>query len=269
MPTAIRICWPARWVALADRIRLTVPEMDSWSTVADGLVSGFDPSTGLFEQFAGYFGLAPIDLQRYADRTVPMDVILGREQTQRSQVIKQADVLMLLMLLWEQYPAAVRAANFAYYEPRCGHGSSLSPAVHALVAGRLGQLADAERYLRQAAAIDDQDGMGNLALGIHIATMGGLWQALVFGLVGLRWSAAVLHVDPQLPSGWSRLVVPLEWRGRRIRLEVVQPLALTVTLERGAPLPVAVGALQRTVAAGQSWCCRWDARTAVWQEVTR
>ena len=52
--------------------------------------------TGLFEQFAGFFALEEIDLADYAGRSVPMDVVLGRERTQRSQVVKQADVVALL-----------------------------------------------------------------------------------------------------------------------------------------------------------------------------
>jgi len=38
----------------------------------------------------GYPKLAPIDLSLYVDRKVPMDVLLGRDRTQRSQVVKQA-----------------------------------------------------------------------------------------------------------------------------------------------------------------------------------
>ena len=67
-------------------------------------------------------------------RSVPMDMVLGRERTQQSQVVKQADVVALLGLLPEEFPGAAGAANFDYYEPRCGHGSSLSPAMHGLVA---------------------------------------------------------------------------------------------------------------------------------------
>ena len=67
------------------------------------------------------------------------------------------DVVMLIWLLWERLPPDVRRVNFEYYEPRCGHGSSLSPAIHALVAARLGEIALAERYFRQAAEIDLAD----------------------------------------------------------------------------------------------------------------
>ena len=73
-------------------------ELVRWRTVAE-TGHRLEFSTGLFEQFAGFFGLEEIDLAGYAGRSVPMDVVLGRERTQRSQVIKQADVVALLALL--------------------------------------------------------------------------------------------------------------------------------------------------------------------------
>src|SRR5207248_11572705 len=149
-------------------------------------------------QFQGYFGLEEINLAAFAQRTAPMDVLLGRERIRRSKVIKQPDVVMLVYLLWERFPPDVRMANFEYYEPRCGHGSSLSPAIHALVAARLGNIALAERYFRQAAAIDLANNMGNAAGGVHAAALGGLWQAAVFGFAAAGWRADGLELAPHL-----------------------------------------------------------------------
>ena len=70
--------------------------------MAQNLYTGLDPRTGLFEQFRGYFDLEPVNLAAYEPRNAPMDVLLGRQRTQWSQVIKQADVIMLLALLWER-----------------------------------------------------------------------------------------------------------------------------------------------------------------------
>jgi len=141
-------------------------------------------------------------------------VLLGRERIARSKVIKQPDVLMLVYLLWDRMPAEVRKANFEYYEPRCGHGSSLSPAIHALVAARLGDTALAERYFRQAADIDLADNMSNSAGGIHAGALGGLWQAAVFGFAGLRLTEDGPEHHPNLPASWRSLSMRFQWRGR-------------------------------------------------------
>lgn len=210
--------WPADWEELAARLRLGRDEVARWAEIAPRIATGFDPESGLFEQFRGFFDLADIDLAEYAGREAPLDVILGRERVQRSQVVKQADVVMLLALLWDRFPAEVREANFRYYEPRTDHGSSLSPPVHALVAARLGDVELAERYFRRTAEIDLSNNMGNAAGGVHAAALGGLWQAAVLGFGGLRLTEAGAVLEPHLPSSWRRLEIDLVVRGRRTRL---------------------------------------------------
>jgi trehalose/maltose hydrolase-like predicted phosphorylase len=206
--------WPEQWRALSRRLGLEAEESRRWKQVARELYTGFDEQTGLFEQFRGYFGLEDIDLAAFAPRTAPMDVLLGRARIKRSKIIKQADVVMLVHLLWERLPPQIRKANFEYYEPRCGHGSSLSPAIHALVAARLGDAAMAERYFRQAAEIDLSDNMGNAAGGVHVGALGALWQAAVFGFAGLRFTDEGPEHRPNLPPGWRSLSMRFQWRGR-------------------------------------------------------
>jgi kojibiose phosphorylase len=132
---------------------------------------------------------------------------------------------MLIHLLWERLPPHVRRVNFEYYEPRCGHGSSLSPAIHALVAARLGKTALAERYFRLAAEIDLAGNMGNAAGGIHAATMGGLWQAAVFGFAGMRLSEDGPELHPSLRRAWRSLSMRIQWRGRSHELTTSGPSA--------------------------------------------
>ena len=106
-----------------------------------------------------------------------MDVALGRDRTQKSQVIKQADGVALLALLPEEFAGEAGADNFRYYEPRCDHGSLLSPSMHGLAAARLGQPETALRYLQQSAAIDLSDGDAGVDGGVYIAAFGGSgWQ---------------------------------------------------------------------------------------------
>jgi len=199
---------------ISRRLGIEPGEPRLWVDVAHDLYTGLDERTGLFEQFRGYFDLEDIDLTAFVPRTAPMDVLLGRERIQQSQVIKQADVVMLIYLLWDRIPPNVRKANFEYYEPRCGHGSSLSPAIHALVAARLGDTARAERYFRQAAEVDLADAMGNAAGGIHAGTLGGLWQAAVFGFAGLHFPGDRPAHHANLPSSWRSLSMRFQWRGQ-------------------------------------------------------
>ena len=167
----LRERWPNHAAALREKLSLGDEELADWRDAVSRIVSGLDPATGIYEQFAGFHALQPLDLAAYADRKVPIDVVIGRELTRGSQVVKQADVVALIALLPEEFPGAAAKANFRYYEPRCAHGSSLSAGIHALVAARLGETETALRFLHQAAAADlELD--PNSAGGIRIAGLG-------------------------------------------------------------------------------------------------
>lgn len=229
---------PKAWTDLARRLGLAPSEPQGLAELAASLVDGFDASRGLYEQFRGFFGLEDVRISELAERPVAGDVLLGRERTSRAQVVKQADVLMLPLMLPELMSAEVLRANYRYYEPRTAHGSSLSPAVHAAVAARCGEFEDAERYLRMAASVDLEDTLGNATSGLHMSTLGGMWQAVVFGFAGVRPLRDALRIDPRLAPRWRRLSIPLMWRGVRMRIEAT-PEEVAVELDR--PADVAFG----------------------------
>jgi trehalose/maltose hydrolase-like predicted phosphorylase len=226
---------------LSVRLGLKDSECQRWRTLATAIVTGADPATKLFEQFAGYFGLEEADVVAQRDHTMSIEAYLGVERIRRSQIIKQADVVALSALLWGKWPAPVHAANFRYYEPRTVHGSSLSPGLHALVAARLGDLALAQAYFRQAAEIDLANNMGNAAGGVHMGALGSLWQATVFGIAGVALGENAIGVDPHLLPGWTELAFPLQWRGRLLRLRLqADPRRVEVAVEKGDELTIAV-----------------------------
>ena len=257
--------WPEAWARLQRGLGLSEDERLRWRDIARRVWTGFVPARRLYEQFAGYFDLAPIDrAQLEAHRTVPIDLVLGRDAVQRSQVVKQADVVMAVYLLWDRLSPAVRAANFRYYEPRTAHGSSLSPAIHAAVAARLGDTTLAMRYFRQAAEIDLANNMGNAAGGVHMAALGGLWQAAVMGFGGVQMDAEGLRVTPHLPEAWRTLSFRVHWRCRTATITVRQsPPELRVAVESGDAIPVSTGeAAPVSVAAGEAVVLPWSQREA-------
>jgi len=206
--------WPEPWAELRATLGFEDAEPDEWSAAARDLYTGLDPKTGLIEQFRGYFALKDLPISSFVSRTIPVDVLLGLDRVMPFPIIKQPDVLMLIYLLWDEFAPEVREANFRYYEPRCAHGSSLSPCIHALLAARLGHMDLAENYFRQASRIDLSDNMGNTSGGVHIGALGGLWQAAVFGFAGLRLTEDGPKLDPKLPPGWRELSFRIRWRGK-------------------------------------------------------
>ncbi len=237
----LRERWPSRWIALSSLIGLDSGELGQWATIAATIATGLDPHTGLFEQFTGYFKLEDIDLKDYTGRTVPMDVVLGRQRTQTSQIVKQADVVALLGLLPQAFTGDSAAHNFRYYEPRCSHGSSLSPAMHGLVAARLGDTEMAMHFFRQTAAIDLAETHIGADGGIHIAALGGLWMLAVFGFAGLSSRDDGIGIDPHLPAGWDSIAFRVRWQGRSVKLTMDRRRQIVqATLEVGQPMIVTV-----------------------------
>ena len=76
--------------------------------------------------------------------------------------------------------------NLDFYEPRTAHGSSLSPGDPRRAVRARRPARPAVEALRLAARIDLDDLTGTTAGGLHLATMGGVWQALAFGFAGAR-----------------------------------------------------------------------------------
>ena len=259
------------WQRLSARFGLTEQEARSWRALAAALITGFDPATKLIEQFAGYFQLEEVDVAGQRGRPTPLDMSLGPERVRRSKAIKQADVVALSALLWEKWPVEVHEVNFRYYEPRTAHGSSLSPALYALVAAWLGDGKLAQAYFRQTAEIDLAN-RGNAAGGVHMGAFGGLWQAVVFGAAGLKAREDGIALDPHLLPGWTEMTFSVQWRGRLLRLHLeAEPRCIEVAVETGNELTLAIlGGPACLARAGQRYVVRAErSEWGKWQEVSR
>jgi trehalose/maltose hydrolase-like predicted phosphorylase len=221
-------------------------EVAHWHVVADTLVDGYDSTTGVYEQFAGFFGLEPILIADVTERPTDAERLLGRARLAASQVGKQADTLMLHQLVPDEVARGSLEPNLLFYEPRASHGSSLSPGVHAGLLARLGRMSDALDWLRVTSRIDLDDVTDSSSAGLHIAAMGSLWQALVYGFAGLRPGVDGLRLDPRLPVDWSALEIRVVFRGAHVRVRVENP---TVTVFCDRPVPILFRDQKRAVIA--------------------
>jgi alpha,alpha-trehalose phosphorylase len=215
---------PGAWGRLAERLRLEADEPATWARVARELHCPGPDARGVIPQFEGFFDLEDYPLPREERLRAPINRLFDWDRINRLQLIKQADVVMLLHLFPDVFSAEVVAASYRYYEPRTDHGSSLSPGIHAAVAARLGLAEEAERYWRESLWLDLSNAMANSALGVHPACMGATWQALVFGFLGLRFTDAGPVPAPDAarrwPLKWRAVSLALAWRGRVHRVAV-------------------------------------------------
>lgn len=216
----LRSQYPDQASQLQQKLQITLERQARWRDIISHIWIPYQAETGLIEQFEGFFQLEDINLADYEPRRRSMQAILGIEGANKRQVLKQPDVLMLLYLLRES-PGKYEneqtlAKNWDYYAPRTDitYGSSLGPAIHAALASYLNHADEAYDRFMQAALVDLEDTRTNAKEGIHGASAGGIWQAIVFGFAGIRTTEGKPVANPHLPEGWQRLKFKLQWRGQ-------------------------------------------------------
>ncbi|MGH8926939.1 MAG: glycoside hydrolase family 65 protein, partial [Acidimicrobiia bacterium] len=235
---------PARYAALTKRIDLRPNEVDEWERGAQEMYLPIDPEHRITPQDARFLEREPWDWDTPPGK-YPLLLHFHPLVIYRHQVLKQADVVMAMFLLPDNFSDELARANFAYYDPITTGDSSLSPPVQAAVAARVGRLDLALKYFRHAAFLDLADLAGNTKDGVHLATAGGVWQALVMGFAGFSWQGKIPKLAPHLPEEWDHLRFAVSIRGSRIKVDL-SPGQVTVGLRRGEPIELEIwGATHR------------------------
>ncbi len=202
-------------------ISLQPDEVSSWKDISRGLKFKVDEATGLIEQFDGYFMLRELTVtkhDRHGSPLLPPGVTY--RTVDRTQLIKQADVLMIFILFPHLFSDDVKLSNYEYYERRTMHKSSLSHCSHAMVGLSVGKRQHAYNYFMKTARFDLENLHGNTHLGIHAAAVGGTWQTVVTGFGGLTLKSDRIELRPWLPKRWTQLSFRVVWRGRIIELAI-------------------------------------------------
>jgi len=207
-----------KWEEQVDNIFLTQPNED-----------------GVLPQDSTYLTLQDIDLTKYKKQAHVGGIYkdYNQEQITKIQVSKQADVMVLFLLLEELFPHQVKLASWDYYEPRCLHDSSLSLSTHSVLASDIGAPELGYEMFRKACLIDlDNANPHSSDAGIHAASYGGLWQCVVQGFGGLRMLGGKLRISPNLPRAWKKLSYTLLWKGENLAVTVT-PGAVEIVNQTG------------------------------------
>ncbi len=214
--------YPHRAQNLAHQLNLTAEQLAHWRDVAEHIRTPQNPSTGLIEQFDGFFKLEPLNQERYTGRTDSYQGIFGIEHVQKYRIVKQADVLMLLTVLSDQFNLKTKQANWDYYYPITDHnyGSSLTPAFHVILACELGLPNEAYELFMKGTLVDLQNLRGNTPEGIHAACSGAVWQAAILGFAGLQLTPDGYKTNPHLPDKWTRLAFTCFYKGEPVHFDL-------------------------------------------------
>ena len=146
----------------------------------------------------------------------------SQEKIYRSRCIKQADIIALMSIFPEKFTEEQLRVAYEYYKPLTTHDSSLSPAVHMLVANRLGMEEETEQFLDRTIAVDMELVRRGAEDGIHIANCGALWQMAVQGFMGMlpAYQGEKLRFEPHMPSFIKSMETTLTWKGRKYKVHV-------------------------------------------------
>ena len=155
----------------------------------------------------------------------------------RHQVLKQADVVLAMVLRGDEFSLDQKRRNFDYYDPITTGDSSLSACVQAMAAAQIGYEELAVEYFRENLFVDLADTHGNASDGVHVASSGGTWGTVVFGFAGLFDHGTALRFTPTLPSRWESVSFRMQRHGSRMRVDL-DATGCTVNVLSGPPVPI-------------------------------
>ncbi|ETI70180.1 glycoside hydrolase family 65 protein [Neobacillus vireti] len=169
-----------------------------------------------------YLSKKIIDLEKYKNQAKVGSLFrdYNLAQVNEMQVTKQADIMILFLLLENKFGPEVKQANFDYYEPKTLHDSSLSLSTHSILANDLGHEEMAYSLFKRATEIDLGPLMHTSDQGVHAASIGGIWQSVVLGFGGVRMLDGKLRINPRLPKHWRELRFSINWHGSPLHVEI-------------------------------------------------
>ncbi len=230
---------PGDYTALVHQVGLKPGEVESWERAAAAMHVPFDDQRRIHPQDDTFLNREAWDLDATPREKFPLLLHYHPLVIYRHRVLKQADIVLAMFLLGNEFSEEQKRRNFEYYDPITTGDSSLSACVQSIVAAEIGKGREALEYFEYALLMDLANVAGNASNGVHIASAAGVWMSLVFGFGGVRDFDGQLSVKPSLPGGWAELAFSLHFRDRQIRVQLTHQEERYL-VEEGEPLPITV-----------------------------
>ncbi len=242
---------PEDYALMAKRLDLDPAEPDAWDAAAEAMHIPYSEGLGIHPQDEVFLEREVWDLESTPPEQRPLLLHFHPLVIYRYQVLKQADVVLALYLQGNHFTDEEKLADFEYYDPLTTGDSTLSAVVQAILAAEVGYQDLALQYFAQSIFVDLGDLHHNAADGVHVASAGGVWTALVAGFGGMRDHYGELSFDPRLPEAWPSLSYTLHWRGTELKVRITRD-AMTVDAAGGGPVSFSVRGASVTVEPGGS-----------------
>ena len=239
---------PLEYRQLVSRLKLDDSEPMEWLRVADRMHVPFDGSVGIHPQDSQFLEREVWDLANTPADRRPLLLHYHPLVIYRFQVLKQADVVLALFLHGTEFTDEVKCADFEYYDPLTTGDSTLSAVAQSIIAAEVGYQELALEYFLSSVFVDLADLHSNASDGVHVASAGGVWSALVFGFGGMRDYHGEVSFDPRLPRDWEALTFRITLKGSRVRVTVRRD-AIELVCETGDGVQVKVRGVEVKVTA--------------------
>ncbi|MGL5357726.1 MAG: family 65 glycosyl hydrolase domain-containing protein [Metamycoplasmataceae bacterium] len=195
-----------------DKFKLTSTTINKWKKIVDNMYFPYSKDLDIFIQHDTFLDKELIEVKDLKAKDRPIVHNWSWDKILRSCFIKQADVLQGIYLFEDEFTKEQIENNYNFYEKYTVHESSLSPCIHSILAAKIDNLEDAERFYLRASRLDLDNYNDDTKDGLHITSMAGSWMSLVQGFGGMRIINQVLHFNPKLPSLWKSLKFKLNFR---------------------------------------------------------
>jgi alpha,alpha-trehalose phosphorylase len=237
------------YARIVHETHLKEDEIEVWERAAEHMHIPYDEARGIYPQDANFLEKEVWDFAATPPDRYPLLLHYHPLVIYRHQVIKQADVVLALVLLGNEFTLEEKRRNFDYYDPLTTGDSSLSACVQSILAAEIGYEKKAIEYFDYALLMDLADVAGNVVDGAHVASTGGVWMSLTYGFGGMRDYNGKLSFDPRLPSHWGRLRFPLRFHETHLVADISHE-TMTFTVVHGDPLEIRVRGKVYTVKLG-------------------
>jgi alpha,alpha-trehalose phosphorylase len=251
--------FPEAFSRMVERVQFEESEIGEWERAAEAMVIPYSETFGMHPQDAHFLDREVWDLAATPPDKLPLLLHFHPLVIYRFQVLKQADVVLALFLLSDEFSDTEKRADFDYYDPLTTGDSTLSAVVQSIIAAEIGYRGLAQEYFHHALFVDLEDLHNNASDGVHVASTGGVWSALVYGFGGMRDAGGRLSFDPRLPESWPELRFRILWQGTRLLVSVTADAIAFTVIEgvgvdlwvRGRAVSVGVGPEVVVPLAGQ------------------
>lgn len=199
-------------------------EYDSFEKFAEKIYIPLPGEDGIIPQDDTFLSKKIIDIKKYLNSNLKQSILRDytRDEVVDMQVLKQSDLVMLFYLMKDEFSKEIIEKNWHYYEAKTIHDSSLSMAIHAIVALDFENSEKAYRCFQKACLIDLGPNVHSSDDGIHAAALGAVWLSVIKGFGGVKERNGELYINPKLPDEWENLEFPLRFRNKDLLVNITK-----------------------------------------------